>query len=307
MSQLVTQVSPHIHDKTTTQKIMLDVLIALCPTAIASAFIFGARALLVIAVCVATSVAAEWIFEKICKRPVTVMDLSAAVTGMLLAFNLPVDIEIWQAMFGSTVAIIVVKQLFGGIGKNFANPAITARIVMLISFSTTMSRWVLPNGVEMTSSATALAVLNGAEGELPPVWNMLIGLRGGCIGETCILTLLIGGIYLLIKKVITWHAPLSFIATVFLFALVLGKDPLYHVLSGGLVLGAVFMATDYATTPYTKWGKVIFGVACGVMTVLIRVYGAYPEGVSFSILFMNIVTPYINKLTHSRPFGGAKA
>lgn len=307
MSQLVMQVSPHIRDNTSTKKIMLDVIIALCPTAIASAILFGYRALIVIAVCVATAVLSEWAFEKICKRENTIGDLSAIVTGMLLAFNLPVDIELWQAAFGSIVAIIVVKQLFGGIGKNFANPAITARIVMFISFSTTMSRWVLPIGVEAVSSATPLAVLSGTAGELPSLTNMLLGLRGGCIGETCALTLILGGIYLLIKKVISWQAPVAFIGTVLVFAFILGENPLYHVLSGGLLLGAIFMATDYATTPYTKWGKVIFGIGCGILTMAIRQWGSYPEGVSFSILLMNILTPYINKATHSRPFGGAKA
>lgn len=308
MSQLVTQVSPHIHDKTTTQKIMLDVIIALMPTAVASAILFGARSLLVILVCVASCMIAEWAFERICKRKNTVSDLSAVVTGMLLAFNLPVNIQLWQAVFGSIVAIIVVKQLFGGIGKNFANPAITARIVMLISFPAAMSTWALPIGVDSVSSATPLAILTGlSEGELPSMTEMLLGLRAGSIGETCTATLIIGGIYLLIRRVISWHTPVAFIGTVFVFTWLLGGQPVYHILSGGLLLGAIFMATDYATTPYTKWGKIIFGVGCGVLTVLIRMWGSYPEGVSFSILLMNIITPYINKLTHSRPFGGAKA
>lgn len=258
--------------------------------------------------CVVSSVAFEWLFEKICKRKNTVSDLSAVVTGMLLAFNLPSDIEIWQAVFGSAVAIIVVKQLFGGIGKNFANPAITARIVMLVSFSGAMSKWALPNGVDSVSGATPLAVLSGAsEGELPPLWDMLIGRRGGCIGETCIIALLVGFVYLVVRKVITWHTPITFLGTVALCMLLLGENVLYHLLSGGLVLGAVFMATDYATTPCTKWGRVIFGIGAGLFTVLIRMWGAYPEGVSFAILLMNILTPYIEKLTISKPFGGQKA
>lgn len=308
MSQLITEVSPHIHDKSTTQRIMLDVVIALLPAAIAGVLIFGIRALLVIAVCVASSVAFEWLFEKICKRKNTINDLSAVVTGLLLALNLPVDIEIWQAVFGSAVAIIVAKQLFGGIGKNFANPAITARIVMLVSFSGTMSRWALPNGVDSVSSATPLAILSGtAEGDLPSIVDMLIGKRGGCIGETCIIALLIGFVYLIIRKVITWHTPIAFVGTVFVCMLLLGQNALYHVLSGGLMLGAVFMATDYATTPCTKWGKVVFGIGCGLFTVLIRMWGAYPEGVSFAILLMNILTPYVDKLTATKPLGGQKA
>ena len=296
-----------MHDRASTTRIMLDVIIALMPTAVASVILFGWRSALVIAVCVAAAVLSEWLFELICKKENTVSDLSAVVTGILLAFNLPVDIKLWQAAFGSVVAIVVVKQLFGGIGKNFANPAITARIVMFISFSSTMSKWVLPliKG-DASTGATPLAVLNGTEGELPPLKDMLLGIRGGCIGETCALTLIIGGVYLLVRKVITWHAPVAFIGTVFLFTLILGENALYHVLAGGLLLGAIFMATDYSTTPYTKWGKVIFGIGCGIFTVVIRKWGSYPEGVSFSILFMNIVTPFINKLTHSNPFGGVR-
>lgn len=307
MSQLITEVSPHIHDNSTTQRIMLDVIIALLPASFAGVLLFGIRALLVIMVCVVSSVAFEWLFEKLCKRKNTVSDLSAVVTGVLLALNLPVDIEIWQAVFGSAVAIIVVKQLFGGIGKNFANPAITARIVMLVSFSGTMSKWALPNGVDSVSGATPLAILSGtADGELPQVWDMLIGKRGGCIGETCIIALLIGFVYLVARKVITWHTTVAFLGTVALCMFLLGENVLYHLLSGGLVLGAVFMATDYATTPCTKLGKVLFGVGAGLLTVLIRMWGAYPEGVSFAILLMNILTPYIEKATMTKPFGGQK-
>lgn len=305
---LITEVSPHINDKTTTQKIMLDVLIALIPTSIAAVVLFGERALLIIGVCVVSCVLFEFLFEKICKMRNTVTDLSAAVTGLLLALNMPVNIPIWQAVFGSAAAIIVVKQLFGGIGKNFANPAITARLIMLLSFPSVMSTWTLPNGVDAVSSATPLEVMSGvSQGELPSLLQMLFGLRGGSIGETCAVAIIIGGIYLLVRKVISWHTPVAFIVTVFVFTWILGKQPVYQILSGGLLLGAVFMATDYATTPYTKSGKLIFGVCCGLLTVMIRVWGSYPEGVSFAILLMNIVTPYINKLTHSKPFGGVKA
>lgn len=308
MSKLTIQISPHISDKTTTQRIMFDVILSLLPTAVASVVLFGARAALVIMVCVTTSVLSEWVFERICKRQSTISDLSAVVTGMLLAFNLPADIPIWQAVFGSVAAIIVVKQLFGGIGKNFANPAITARIIMLISFTGTMSRYAMPIIYDTISSATPLAILSGkTTEELPSITKMLLGIRGGALGETCAVTLILGGIYLLVRKVISWHTPVAFIGTVFVFTLLLGQNPVYHVLSGGLLLGAIFMATDYATTPYTKAGKLVFGIGCGIITVAIRMWGSYPEGVSFSILLMNILTPYINKLTKTKPFGGVKA
>lgn len=309
MSKMTVSVSPHIKDAASTSKIMRDVLIALCPALIASALIFGLRALLVTAVCVAFAVGGEWVFEKIVKKPNTIGDLSAAVTGVLLAFNLPVGIPLWQAAFGSLVAIIVVKQLFGGIGQNFANPAITARIIMLIAFSSTMTSWVFPDAV---STATPLVALKGAEGAqaLPSLQNMLLGIRGGCLGETSAAALAIGGAYLLIRRVISWHTPAAFIGTVFIFTFLLKGEldySVYQVLSGGLVLGAFFMATDYSTTPNTDWGRVIFGVGCGLITVLIRVWGSYPEGVSFSILLMNILTPYISKATRKKPLGGAEA
>ncbi len=302
MNNLISSVSPHVNDNTTTRRIMLDVLIALLPAAVASAIIFGFRALLVIGVCVAVCVFCEWGFEKICKKENTAGDLSAVVTGVLLAFNLPVTIPLWQAAFGSIVAIVVVKQLFGGIGQNFANPAITARIVMLVAFSGSMTSWVLPDG---TSGATPLAMIfKGELTSLPSYTDMFFGLRGGCLGETCIFALLLGGIYLLIRRVITWHTPVAFIGTVLVMAFIFDKEPLYQLMSGGLVLGAFFMATDYATTPVTKLGKIIFGVGCGLITVLIRFWGSYPEGVSFSILLMNILTPYISKLTRQKPLVG---
>lgn len=309
MSKMTVSVSPHIKDAASTSTIMRDVLIALCPALIASALIFGTRALLVTAVCVAFAVGGEWAFEKIVKKPNTIGDLSAAVTGVLLAFNLPVGIPLWQAAFGSLVAIIVVKQLFGGIGQNFANPAITARIIMLIAFSSTMTTWVFPDAV---STATPLVILKGAEGggALPSITNMLLGIRGGCLGETSVIALALGGAYLLIRRVISWHTPLAFIGTVFLFTFLVKGSldySIYEVLSGGLLLGAFFMATDYSTTPSTDWGRVIFGVGCGLITVLIRVWGSYPEGVSFSILLMNILAPYISKATRKKPLGGVKA
>lgn len=306
MRKLISSVSPHVYSPLTTQKIMLDVVIALLPAGIASVIIFGWRALLVIGVCVAVCVFSEWGFEKICKKENTITDLSAVVTGLLLAYNLPVGIPIWQAALGSIVAIVVVKQLFGGIGQNFANPAITARIIMMTAFSGTMTTWVFPDGV---SSATPLALMTkGDMSSMPTYLQMFLGYRGGCLGETCVLAILLGGIYLLAKRVISWHTPVAFIGTVALMSFVCGKDVLYQLMAGGLMLGAFFMATDYSSTPPTKWGKIIFGIGCGLITILIRFWGNFPEGVSFSILIMNILTPYITKLTRSKPFGvgGAK-
>lgn len=317
MNKLISSVSPHFNSPRTTQKIMLDVVIALCPAMIASVIIFGVRSLLVIGVCVGTCLLSEFLFEKICKRENTISDLSAVVTGMLLAFNLPVTIPIWQAVIGSVAAIIVVKQLFGGIGQNFANPAITARIIMIVAFSGEMTTWINPkaasaplfNASEMIDSATSatplVAMTNGAD--VPSYLDLFLGYHGGCLGETCVLALLLGGIYLLARRVISWHTPVAFIGTVAVMSFICGKDVLGQVMSGGLMLGAFFMATDYATTPPTKWGKIIFGIGCGLITILIRFWGNYPEGVSFSILIMNILTPYITKLTRSKPLiGGAK-
>jgi len=283
---------------------MLDVIIALIPAMITSIVVFGWQAALMLAVCSAGCVVFEWGYEKLVKRPISIGDLSAVVTGVLLALNLPANLPIWQALLGCLIAIVVVKQLFGGLGYNFANPAITARIVLLICFSIPMTNWVI-DGV---STATPLGMMaSGAE--LPSMMEMLLGKHGGSMGETGTLALLAGGIYLMARRVISWHTPVCFVGTVFLFTLAVYGDAstaLYHVLSGGLMIGAFFMATDYVTTPYTSWGRVIFGIGCGLITVLIRVWGNYPEGVSFAILFMNILTPYITKVTSPKPLGGAK-
>ncbi len=311
MDNMIVSVNPHVYAKDTTQTIMRDVLIALFPAVIASILFFGVRALLVEVVCVAVAVACEWAFEKITNRPVTILDLSAAVTGLLLALNLPASIPLWQAMFGSFVAIIVVKQFFGGIGQNFANPAITARVIMLVAFSGAMTNWVpaaFSNApVDAVTAATPLAVIAGGEGELPSLLQMFLGARGGSMGETSCLALLIGGAYLIYRRVISWHTPVAFIGTVLVCTALLGQQPLYQVMAGGLFLGAFFMATDYTTSPPTPAGKLIFGLGCGLITVLIRVWGNYPEGVSFSILLMNILNPYICEWTKTKPFGGVKA
>ena len=301
MSQIVAA-SPHVTTKNSTAVIMRDVLIALLPAVLAGCVVFGLRALLVVAVTTAACVFFEWGFEKLCHTPSTISDLSAAVTGVLLAMNLPVSIPLWQAVFGALVAMVAVKGLFGGIGKNFANPAITARIVMFLAFSKTMTAWVFPDAV---SSATPLAMM--ASGESVDYLTLLLGNHGGCLGETSALALLIGFAYLLIRGVISWHTPVCFVGTVFVMSLILGQDAVGQILSGGLMLGAIFMATDYSTTPSTNWGRVLFGIGAGLLTVLIRFYGAYAEGVSFAILFMNILTPYLSKWTETKPFGGVAA
>lgn len=303
-NDLILSVSPHIRSNITTRRIMLDVVISLLPAAIAGTLIFGIRSLAVIAVCVASAVISEYLFNKAAKKPNTITDLSAVVTGLLLSLNLPANTPLWQAAVGAAFAIIFVKCVFGGIGQNFANPAITARIFMLVAFGS-MSSAAFPKNIDAVSGATPLAVLqNGGEVKIT---DLLLGTRGGSIGETCTVALIIGGLYLLFRKVISWHTPVIFVATVFLFTFAVKGDAftaLEYTLSGGLFIGAIFMATDYATTPVTKWGKVIFGIGAGLLTVLIRLWGVYPEGVSFAILLMNILTPYIDKWTAKKPFGG---
>lgn len=293
-------VSPHIHSGSSTAGVMRDVLIALLPATVAGAVIFGLRSLLVVALCVACSVGFEALFNLICKKDQTVGDLSAAVTGLLLALNLPANIPLWQCVIGSLFAIVVVKCLFGGIGCNPVNPAITARIFMLVSFGS-MTTAALPTLVDTASSATPLS------GGAASLNDLLLGLSGGAIGETCAIALLIGFVYLLIRRIISWHIPVAFIGSVYLFSFFMeGMDSmaaLSAILSGGLLLGAIFMATDYTTSPTTPWGKIIFGLGAGLLTFLIRYFGTYPEGVSFAILFMNILTPYINSWTRHKVFG----
>lgn len=304
-SKLYVSASPHIHGHEPTQKIMLDVIIALIPAFIASAFIFGPRAVALVLVTVFSCVLCEYFSRKIMKRPNTTGDLSAVVTGILLAFNLPVTINPLVAAFGGAIAIVVVKQMFGGIGQNFVNPAITARIILLASFPAMMNTWVTPFFYKTSSDivTTATPLAKGSE-VLPPSYeDMFFGNMPGCIGEVCAFALLLGGLYLVLKKVISPVIPAVYIGTVFLLALAFGKDPLFHVLSGGLLLGAIFMATDYATSPLTFWGKVIFAAGCGIITMMIRLFGALPEGVSFAIMIMNILVPHIENLTLPRAFG----
>ncbi len=293
-------VSPHIHSGRSTAGIMRDVLIALLPATVAGAVIFGLRALLVVAVCVAASVGFEALYNLITKKDQTVSDLSAAVTGLLLALNLPANIPLWQCVVGSLFAIIVVKCLFGGIGCNPVNPAITARVFMLVSFGA-MATAATPSLVDTASSATPLS------GGSASLTDLFLGLTGGAIGETCAAALLLGFVYLLIRRIISWHIPVAFIGSVYLLSLFMeGMDAmaaLSAILSGGLLIGAIFMATDYVTSPTTAWGKIIFGIGAGLITFLIRYFGSYPEGVSFAILFMNIITPYINSWTRRKVFG----
>ena len=302
--QLIVSGSPHIVTARDTRSLMRDVLIALAPAAVAAVLIFGLRALLLISVTVGSAILFELLYERLLRRKNTVSDLSAAVTGLLLALNLPATLPIWQAVLGAFVAIVVVKQLFGGIGRNFANPAIVARIVLLISFTATMNHFAVRDGVwELVSSATPLGTaLSG--GKEASYLTLFLGKHAGSIGETSALALLLGLVYLLVRRVITWHIPVSFVGTVALLSLVGGEDVLFQILSGGLLLGAVFMATDYVTSPASYLGKLIYGVGCGAITVLIRFFGG-AEGVSYAILMMNILTPYIDRLTRRRPFGKA--
>lgn len=307
MSKLLIEPSPHIRSGATTQIIMLHVLIALLPAVVAGTIIFGLRALLLVVLCATFAVLSEYIFNLITKRPQSIYDLSAVVTGVLLGLNLPPALPIYMAAIGSAVAIIVVKQFFGGIGQNFANPAITARIVLMLSFGGYMSTWAAPfwyktGTIDAVTTATPLAMDSG----LPSYLDMFLGLRGGCIGETCIAALLLGGLYLIAVGVINPLVPAAFIGTVALCTFVSGGDVLMEIMSGGLFLGAFFMATDYVTTPITTAGRVIFAIGCGLITVVIRNFANIPEGVSFSILIMNILTPLIDRYVKPRPFGVKK-
>ncbi len=300
-NQLTLSVSPHIHSGRSTRRIMLDVLIALLPATVAGVVIFGLQSLVVIATTVIACVGFEALFNLIAKKPIPVGDLSAAVTGLLLALNLPANTPWWQCVIGALFAMVVVKGLFGGLGANPVNPAITARVFMLVAFAT-LAQPAFPTIVGTVSSATPLASEEATE-----LTDLLLGLHGGAIGETCAVALLLGGLYLICRRVITWHIPVAFIGTVFLTSFLMeGMDPmagLAAVLSGGLLIGAIFMATDYVTSPATPWGKIIFGLGAGMITFLIRYFGVYPEGVSFAILFMNIITPYISSWTKRKVFG----
>ena len=302
--RLIVTAAPHITGADTTQKIMGRVCIALIPTLIASIFIFGINSLILTAVTVAACVAFEYGYCKLMKREVPVSDLSAVVTGLLLAFNLPASLPWWMAIVGAFIAIVIVKQLFGGLGYNFANPAIVARIALALGFASRMTAYPFPeSGVDALSSATPLAANAGAEAYRA----LLLGTHGGVLGETCALTILLGGIYLIVTKVISPTIPVTYLATVAVLSLCAGQDPIYQLLSGGLMLGAFFMATDYVTSPTTRKGKLVFGIGLGIITCAIRFLGTMNEGVSFAILLMNLTVPYIDVLTRQDKLGIAKA
>ncbi len=306
---LIVSSSPHFSSDITTSRIMLDVLIALVPALIASAVIFGPRVVILTAVCGISCVLFEYGFNVITKRKSTLSDLSAIVTGVILAFNLPPAFPYWMAVVGCFVAIIIVKQLFGGIGQNFVNPAVTARVVLLVSFSTAMTTWPTASPIllakDAVTAATPLSLFAREEfSSLPSNLEMLLGTSGGSAGETCAIAILLGGLYLIYKKVITPTIPVSFLATMAVISMIAGVDPVFQILAGGAMIGAFFMATDYTTSPLTFFGKIVFGIGCGFLTMMIRLYGSYPEGVSFAILFMNIVTPHIDNLSRRRLYGG---
>ena len=309
MNKLIVSSSPHIKTKQDTPSIMLDVILALLPTTIGGIIIYGIRALLVIATCVVSAVVAEFLFNIITKREQTIFDFSAIITGLILALTLRADAPIWQCVIGSVFAIIVVKCLFGGLGANFANPAATGRVFLLTCFSSTLAggaRPIITSNPDLVAVATPLQAIKDGVTDLPSLVDMLLGHRGGSIGEACIIGIIIGFVYLVVRKVIHFETPLIMIATVFVLAFITSGDinmALYQVLGGGLVFGAVFMATDYVTTPITRTGKMIFALGCGLLTFLIRMYGNYPEGASFAILFMNILSPYMEKLTKPVAFG----
>ena len=314
--KLIVSSSPHMVTKTDTSKIMGTVLIALLPAFAVGIYQFGFRVVTLTAVFVASCVLFEFLYNKITKKPQTVGDLSAVLTGVLLAFNCPSSLPYEVAIVGSFAAIVVIKQLFGGIGQNLVNPAVTARVFMFIAFATPMTSWPTPRGghatgavVDATTSATPLGVLS--HGSFADVYadgytkmDLFLGNVGGCIGEVSALAILIGGLFLIWKKVISPIIPVTFIATVFVLGFIWGglDGALFHILAGGLMLGAFFCATDYVTSPTLPMGKVIFGIGCGLFTMLIRIFASYPEGVSVAILLMNILTPYIDKSCEKRMY-----
>lgn len=305
-NKLIVTAAPHITSADSTQKIMQRVCIALVPTLIASVLIFGIQSLILTAVTVAACVLFEMGYCKLMGRENPTGDFSAVVTGMLLAFNLPASLPWWMAIVGAFIAIVIVKQLFGGLGYNFANPAIVARIALAVGFASKMAAYPRPeNGIDALAAATPLAV-SGELGAGEYV-TLLLGNHGGVLGETCAITILIGGIYLIATKVISPMIPVTYLATVAVLSVCFGLDPIVQLLSGGLMLGAFFMATDYVTSPTTDKGKLIFGIGLGVITMMIRHFGTMNEGVSFAILLMNLLVPYIDVLTRQDKLGIAKA
>lgn len=309
MANFVVSGTPHVRSKESIQSIMRDVIIALVPATAAGIYYFGLKALVLIVAAIVSAVFFEWLYEKITKKPVTISDLSAVVTGLLLAMNLPAAAPVWVAIVGSAFAIIFAKQLFGGLGQNFINPALAGRAFLLASYPTEMTTWSVPNGLEVADAATyATPLAQLKAGNLDAsLGQLFLGQCGGTIGETCAIALIIGGIYLLYKHVISWKIPVIYIATVAILFGVLGRHgirmPLHEICAGGVMLGGIFMATDYASSPVTPKGQIIFAVGAGLLTYLIRTFGGYPEGVSYSILIMNCCVPLIERFTEPTIFG----
>lgn len=317
--QFIISPSPHIHSGDSISKNMYGVLIALIPAFLVSLYFFGLGALIVTCVSVSSCILCEFLIQKyLFKRVPAIWDGSAILTGILLAFNLPSNLPIWIIILGAFVAIGIGKMSFGGLGNNPFNPALVGRVFLLISFPVQMTSWPVPAPFNMdyldaTTGATPLAMLKGHFGELPATVDLLLGNMGGSLGEVSAVALLIGLVYMLFRKIITWHIPVSILVTVFIFTGILYlvdpvkyASPLVHLLSGGLLLGAIYMATDYVTSPMTTNGMILYGVGIGLITVVIRVFGAYPEGVSFAILIMNAFTPLINTYIKPKRFGGKK-
>ena len=308
MANFVVSGTPHVRSKESIQSIMRDVIIALVPATAAGIYYFGLRALILIVAAIISAVFFEWLYEKITRKPVTINDLSAVVTGLLLAMNLPASAPVWVAIVGSAFAIIFAKQLFGGLGQNFINPALAGRAFLLASYPTEMTTWVVPNGLAADAATYATPLAQLKNGTLDASLGQLVmGQVGGTIGETCAIALIIGGLYLLWKHVISWKIPVIYIATVFILFAVIGRHgmrmPLQEIFAGGVMLGGIFMATDYASSPVTPKGQIIFAVGAGLLTYLIRTFGGYPEGVSYSILIMNCCVPLIERFTEPTIFG----
>ena len=298
---------PYMKDTVSTSSLMRDVIIALIPAMAGSVYFFGLNALILILISIASCVGFEFISQKAFKKSIKISDLSAVVTGILLAMNLPANAPLWMPIFGGFFAMFVIKECFGGIGNNFINPALGARAMLMSSWGTQMTSYIWPDA---TTGATPLGVLKAGTGTLPSIMDMSVGNIGGVLGETSAILLLIGGIYLIARKVIDWKIPVLYIISTSIMFVLLGVkfDLLpWHLLGGGLILGAFFMATDYVTIPTTDLGKIIFAVGCGIITALIRVKGNMPEGVSYAILIMNVATPLINRYTQRRVFGEVKA
>lgn len=313
--RLIVSSSPHVRTEETVSKVMLQVLIALLPATAWGIYIFGLHAALVILTCIAGALASEAAVQKIRNKKITINDYSAAVTGLLLALCLPPSLPLWMAFLGSAFAVIVVKQIFGGLGHNFMNPAHAGRAFLMACYPVAVTSWHAPfvlGQPDAVTSATPLGMLKlGEAANLPSFTDAALGLVGGSIGETSAVLLLLGGLYLIWKGVIKYHVPAVYLGTVFVLAtLFSGFNPAvgaYHLVTGGLMIGAFFMATDYSTSPVTYRGQIIFALGCGLITTLVRFYGGYPEGVCYSILLMNVATPLIEKYTAPKVFGGAKA